>query len=169
MQEFLQRDLDYVIRVNEILWGGVLLALTIAIHGVGMLQTLRTVTALMSGTRGVRARHPAASLAILVLAAWMIILFHLIEVMVWAGFFVWKDAQPSLSSASYHAMLNYCTLQAGYLPQRWRLLEGALGMSGLITFAWSTSILFSVAQNLMQQVLQRQHKPTPGPDDPAGA
>jgi len=42
-------------------------------------------------------------------------------------------------------MLNYTTLQAGYLPQRWRLLEGMLGMAGLLTFAWSTSILFSLA------------------------
>jgi hypothetical protein len=50
--------------------------------------------------------------------------------------------------------LNYTTLAAGYLPQRWRLLEGMLGTAGLLTFAWSTGVLFSLAQNYQEKALQ---------------
>ncbi len=162
MDEFLQRDLAYVTRLDEVLWGGMLLALTIAIHGVGMLLTLRASYALKDRFEQALSQYPAVGLGILILAAWMIILVNLTEVMVWAGFYVWKGAQPNPFSAFYNALLNYTTLQAGYLPLRWRLLEGMLGMAGLLTFAWSTSVLFSLAQKFQEQALliakQRREK-----------
>ena len=163
MDEFLQRDLAYVTRLDEVLWGGLLLALTIAIHGVGMLLTLRASNALKDRSEQARSQHPTLGLGILILAAWMIILVNLTEVMVWAGFYVWKGAQPNPFSAFYNALLNYTTLQAGYLPLRWRLLEGMLGIAGLLTFAWSTSVLFSLAQEFQEKALliarQRREKP----------
>ncbi len=153
MDDFPPRDLAYVIRLGEVLWGGVLLALTIAIHGLGMLFTLFASNALKNRFEQARARYPGVGLGIIIVAAWMIILVNLIEVMVWAGFYVWKGAQPNVFSAFYNALLNYTTLQAGYLPQRWRLLEGMLGISGLLTFAWSTSVLFSLAQEFQEKAL----------------
>jgi hypothetical protein len=112
-------------------------------------------------------------LGILILAAWMIILINLTEVMVWAGFYVWKGAQPNPFSAFYNALLNYTTLQAGYLPLRWRLLEGMLGMAGLLTFAWSTSVLFSLAQKFQEQALliarqRRERRSAVGRATPVG-
>jgi len=65
-------------------------------------------------------------------------------------FFTWKDAQPNASSAFYNALVNYTTLGAGYLPIRWRLLEGMLGMAGLLCFAFSTSAVLALAQRLVQ-------------------
>ena len=153
MEEFLPRDIAYVIRLDEVLWGGMLLAFTVIIHGFGMLLTLRASNALKERFEQARSRYPAVGLGILILAAWIIILVNLTEVMVWAGFYVWKGAQPNAFSAFYNALLNYTTLQAGYLPQRWRLLEGMLGMSGLLTFAWSTSVLFSLAQEFQEKAL----------------
>ncbi len=145
----------YVIKLHELLWGGFLLALTIAIHGFGMLLVLRVTTALRERYRELRARYLAVGLAIVILASWMIILVNLIEVLGWTLFFVAVGAQPDHSSAFYNALLNYTTLQAGYLPTKWRLLEGMLGMSGLLTFAWSTSVLFSLAQEFQETALQR--------------
>ena len=153
MDHFSPRDLEYVIRVDEVVWGGALLAVTIVIHGVGMLLTLRATNAIKDRATEPRSRYPAVAMGILILAAWMIILTNLFEVMVWAGFFVWKEAQPNIFSAFYNALLNYTTLAAGYLPLRWRLLEGMLGMGGLITFAWSTSVLFTLAQEFMELAL----------------
>jgi len=163
--QFPQRDLEYVTRVDEVLWGAVLLAVTIAIHGSGMLFTLRASNGLKDRFEQVILRHRAIGLCILVVAAWMIVLVNLTEIAVWAAFYVWKGAQPNPFSAFYNAMLNYTTLQAGYLPERWRLLEGMLGMAGLLTFAWSTSILFSMAQEFQQKALlrRRREKSPPAP------
>jgi hypothetical protein len=154
MDAFLARDLAYVIRLDEIGWGGVLLALSIAIHIIGTLQILRATLALTQRTQKVRTRFPGIRMGVIILAVWMIVSVHLLEIAVWAGFFVWKDAQPNIFSAFYNAMLNYSTLQAGYLPLRWRLLEGMLGMTGLLTFAWSTATLYSLAAKYIEEALK---------------
>lgn len=153
MIEFPARDLAYVIRLEEVLWGGVLLAITVAIHGIGMFVTLQVSASLKQRIEHIR--FASAKLAVLIVAAWIIVVVNLTEVALWAGFFVWKGAQPNIFSAFYNALLNFTTLQAGYLPLDWRLLEGMLGMAGLITFAWSTGILFSLAQNLLELAIER--------------
>jgi hypothetical protein len=153
MYEFLQRDLDYVIRADEVLWGCLLVAVTLSIHGVGMYYVMRASGVLLARTAKLHARF---GMGVLILVAWMIVVVHLLEVVVWAGFFTWKGAQPNAFSAFYNALVNYTTLGAGYLPLDWRLLEGMLGMAGLLSFAWSTSVLIALAQQLMQRALTQR-------------
>ena len=151
MDTFPARDIAYLIRLDEIGWGCVLLALTIAIHAVVTFQILRLMFVLRKRTDRARSRELGAGIIILTL--WLIVLVHLGEVVIWAVFFVWKDAQPNISSAFYNALLNYTMLQAGYLPLRWRLLEGMLGIAGLLTFAWSTTIFFWSAPKFVQEAM----------------
>jgi hypothetical protein len=155
MNEFLQRDLDYVIRLDEVMWGCLLLAVTIIIHAAGLFFTTRLSAAYLA--RMNRLRHGLGT-ALVVMMVWMIVVLHLTEVAVWAGFFTWKDAQPNVFSAFYNALVNYTTLGAGYLPLRWRLLEGMLGMAGLLSFAFSTSVLVAVAQHILQRALTEHHQ-----------
>ncbi|HTS55307.1 MAG TPA: hypothetical protein VMH26_18715 [Burkholderiales bacterium] len=147
----LKEELHYVISLDEIMWGGLLLAVTIVIHGTGMVLTLRASSALKQLIR--RFEQPAfiLGLCVLIIAVWMIILIDLLEISVWSGFYVWKGAIPNPSRAYYYALVNYCTLNSGYLPLRWRLLEGMLGMAGLLTFAWSTGVIFMLAQEFQNK------------------
>ncbi len=146
MHQFLQQDIDYVIRLDEVLWGCLLLAITVVIHGAGMLRIVRVGTRMLlpAGTR-----LPGFRSAVLILTVLAIVVLHLLEVEIWAAFFTWKGAQPNPSSAFYNALVNYTALGAGYLPIRWRLLEGMLGMAGLLCFAFSTSALLAFAQKLV--------------------
>jgi hypothetical protein len=153
MDQFLQRDLAYVIRLDEVVWGCVLLAVTIAIHATGLFYTTRTSGALLARMK--TTRH-GFGVALVILVVWMIVVLHMIEVVVWAWFFTWKGAQPNGFSAFYNALINYTTLGAGYLPQRWRLLEGILGMAGWISFAFSTGVLVAVAQQIVPTALKEQ-------------
>jgi hypothetical protein len=73
-------------------------------------------------------------------------------------FFVLVGAQPSHSTAFYNALLNYATLQAGYLPMHWQLLEPLLGMAGLLTVAWSTGILYMLAQDFQDTQLRKRRR-----------
>jgi hypothetical protein len=152
MQEFLQRDLDYVMRLDEVIWGCLLLAVTISIHATGLFYTTRMSGELLSRIKKLRYGF---GLAMAIVMVWIIVTLHLLEVAVWAGFFAWKDAQPNIFSAFYNALVNYTTLGAGYLPLRWRLLEGMLGIAGLLSFALSTSVLAAVTHQLMQRDLDR--------------
>ena len=69
-----------------------------------------------------------------------------------------KGVQVNHSTAFYNAMLNYTTLQAGYLPAHWRLLEPLLGMAGLLTVAWSTGILLVLAQDFQETQLRKRRR-----------
>ncbi len=151
-------DLAYVISTEEILWGGALLALTIMIHGLGMVFTLRTCRGLQRWLDRLRSRSMLLSVTVLVVAAWMIVLINVAEISVWAGFYIWRGALENAHAAFYYALVNYTTLDSGYLPQRWRLLEGILAMSGLLTLAWSTGILLVLAQEFQERMLRTDPK-----------
>jgi hypothetical protein len=143
----------YVTSLEEVFWGGLLVAITMTMHAFGMPVILRLQQAWHERLE----REPSFSKGIagLVLASWAILLVHLLEVVVWAAFFVWKGAMPTRSLAYYFALNEYTTVGSAYsLPARWHLLEGMIAMAGLLTFAWSTGILFTLAQDFQEQQVQ---------------
>ncbi len=147
---------DYVISMEEVTWGALLVAITMAIHGGGMFSILTIYESIKER------HHPLESfwggLGLVVLSSLLIIVTNVIEVTVWASFFLLQGAQPNHSISMYHALLNYTTLQADYLPLRWRLLEALLGMAGLLTVAWSTGILYMIAQDFQDTQLNKRRK-----------
>jgi hypothetical protein len=146
----------YVISVDEALWGGLLVAITMAIHGTGMFGILRITDAIKE--RFAPLESFAGGLGLVILSSLLIVATNVIEVIVWAGFFLAQGAQPNHSVSMYNALLNYTTLQAGYLPQRWRLLEALLGMAGLLTVAWSTGILYMLAQDFQDTQMRKRRR-----------
>ena len=55
----------------------------------------------------------------ILVAVWMVLL-HLLEIAVWAAFYVWKDAIADLQSALYFSAVTYTTTGYGdlVLPER---------------------------------------------------
>jgi len=148
------RDLQYVTSLEEIWWGGTLVALTLAMHGFGMIWTMHATNVLKQ--RFARNQSFAMGMGVIILASWMIILVHLLEVMLWAGFFLGRGAMPNASLSYYFALMDYTTLGSNFnLPLRWRLLEGMIAIAGLMTFAWSTGVLLTLAQEFQDQQLKR--------------
>jgi hypothetical protein len=166
----------YVTSIEEIIWGATLVAVTMVVHGFSMLLVLRISGALKQKS------EPNESftwgMSILILASWMILLVHLVEVFAWAGFFEWQDAvsvadgKANSSLCYYFALMDYTTLGCSYnLRERWRLLEGMIAMAGLLTFAWSTGVLLTLAQDFQNKQLlilkqrreKRLHKPAAAP------
>src|SRR5262245_12332261 len=144
----------YTTRFEEGLVGCLLVAITLAMHGFGMLLTLRASNALKE--RFQRYQSFALGMSVIILASWMIIFVHLLEVALWAHFFYWKDAVNSskntISLSFYFALMDYTTLGSNYnLKLHWRLLEGMIAIAGLLTFAWSTGVLLTLAQEFQDQ------------------
>lgn len=146
---------EYVISLREVFWGIALIGFTLIVHAFGMVLTLRASHALgkrigpsagfMRGTR------------ILVVASWLIVLTHICEVMMWAGFFLWRGALPTWSTANYYVLLQYTTVGSEItLTHDWRLLGGMLPMAGMLTFAWSTAELLSLAMAFEESQLVRR-------------
>ena len=143
---------DYVTSIEEVLWGTGLVAVTTAMHGCGMLATLLVSRALGHGSAQQLSFLRGG--AILILASWMIVLVHLLEVLVWAFFFLGTGAMADPSTSYYFALMQYTTVGSNFsLPLRWRLLDGMLPMAALMTFAWSTGVLFMLAQEFQSTQL----------------
>ncbi len=147
----------YVVSIGEVLCGGLLLAATLALHGGGVLVTLRSTGALKQ--RAGPAAAGAAGMGILIVASWMLVLLHMLEVIVWAAFYFWSGAlnaaDANASLAYYFALMEYTTIGSAYnLRLDWRLLEGMNGIAGLLTFAWSTSVLITLAEAFQRERLR---------------
>lgn len=148
--------MSYVTSAEEVLCGVSLVALTMAIHGCGMLVTLMASHAMGHGSA--RRLSFLRGGTILISASWMIVLVHLIEVLVWAAFFLWLNAMPDASTAYYFALMQYTTVGSDItLPLRWRLLGGMLPIAALMAFAWSTGVLFMLAQEFQSTQLAAMH------------
>jgi hypothetical protein len=147
----------YVTSIDEIAWGVTLVAITLVMHGFGMLWTLQFSNAFKQ--RFERTPSFAAGMSGLILTTWLITMVHIVEVMMWAGFFQWKHCFPNYSTASYFAFMEYTTVGSPLnLPQTWRLLEGMIATAGLLGFAWSTGVLMTLAQEFQDQQMQRLNR-----------
>jgi hypothetical protein len=150
---FLQNEPLYVVSIEEILWGGILVAITMGMHGFGMLAVLRVNHAVKHylGSK----KGPLSGLLPVIFASCMITIVHLSEVIVWASFFLWKGSFPNQSMSFYFSLNEYTTVGSKFaLPLQWRLLEGMIATAGLLTFAWSTGVLFSLAKEFQDQWIE---------------
>ena len=143
----------YVVSLEEVCWGCALVAITLAVHGFGMLAVLGVNQKLKNWSES--RTSLVSGLFPVILAGWMIMLVHLSEVLVWAAFFLWKDAFPNASVAYYFALNEYTTVGSKFnLPLNYRLLEGMIGAAGMLTFAWSTGVLFTLAQAFQNRQIE---------------
>ena len=147
---FLQIEPVYVISSEEVFWGALLVAITMAIHTFGMLLVLRINEYLKSKLEKKTGFMPG--LIPIMLASCLILLIHMIEVVIWAIFFYWKNAFPNVSIAYYFALNEYTTVGSKFnLPIQLRLLEGIISCAGLLAFALSTGILFRLATTFLEK------------------
>jgi hypothetical protein len=162
-------EIVYVTGIKEVLWGVLLIAITLGLHGSGMIVTVRTCSAFREHVE--RTRSFALGLGIIILASWLMILCHLLEVMVWALFFYANNAIASTvanpSLCFYFALLDYTTLGCSYnLKFDWRLLEGMISIAGMMTFAWSTAVLLTMAQEFQDRHARRPARRDLSPPEP---
>jgi hypothetical protein len=150
-------DPTYITRIDEVLWGIILVALTLIMHAYGMLLTVNCSDD-FKAKFGQRSFW--AGISNLILASWLIMFVHMLEVLMWSAFFQWKHCFQNFSTATYFTFLEYTTVGSAFnLPLKWRLLEGMIATAGLLGFAWSTGVLYSLAQEFQdQQVLRRKER-----------
>ncbi len=121
-----------------------LTAITVIVHGVGALASGRRVIGLWTARK-----DPPRWLGAEMLMAQLVgalLLLHLAEAIVWAGFYVLVGALPDLETAAYFSLTSYTTVGYGdvVLPAAWRLLGPIEAAVGVLMLGWSTGILVVV-------------------------
>ena len=97
-------------------------------------------------------------------AVFLMMVLHLVEVVIWAVVLVYLGLVPRIPNAMYFCANAYTTLGMGSLDlgEHWHILSPIIAMSGLFTFAWTTSSLVDVVSThtrLLEQLeLERERQ-----------
>jgi hypothetical protein len=124
-----------------------LVAVTVAIHAGGLAALLRS---LMRSHAAPPSRFwPITWL--LIRTTWMLLLIHLVEIAVWALYFLWAGCLPDAESAFYFSGVTYATVGYGdlVLPQPWRMLSPIEGLTGILMCGLSTGFFFAVLNRVI--------------------
>ena len=134
----------------KLLFASGLVAITVIIHAGGLGMALSH--ALHSKERPETRFWPITWLLIRI--AWLLLLFHLCEIAVWALFFWWEKCLPNVESAFYFSGVTYATLGYGdlLLPQEWRLFGPLEALTGNLMVGLSIAFFFAV---VTRKFLQR--------------
>lgn len=94
---------------------------------------------------------------LLVLVFAVVILLSLIEAGIWATFYYARGLFTDFETALYFSLGTYSTIGYGdvVLPQRWRLLGGIEGISGVLLCGLSGAFVFAVLNALYQNRMRR--------------
>jgi len=131
----------------RLIQGIMLLGLTVAIHAAVLGWMLNRFQ------KSIQERPPSGYIALswlLTRIAAITVLAHLLEIAIWAGFYYWKEALPSLETSFYFSSVTYATIGYGdiVLPQPWRVLAAMEGLTGILMCGLSAAFFFAAVNRL---------------------
>jgi hypothetical protein len=98
-------------------------------------------------------------MVLLITAFSAIIILHMIEIAIWAGFYFEKSLFLDFETALYFSTTSYTTIGFGdvVLPRAWRMLGGIEGVTGVLLCGLSTAFVFAIVNAMFQRRLQRRN------------
>ena len=142
--------------------GGFMLVLLVLLHGAGLHGILvfraRNERRLRMGRP-----HIVAALLLFGASVFLMLALHIAEFMIWAFALIRMGLIAHAYDALYFCANAYTTLGYGNvdLGQHWRNIAPIMGISGLFTFAWTTSVLVTVVaghKQLLEQLEEERVK-----------
>jgi hypothetical protein len=131
-----------------------LVSACVTIHGLGMMLGLRWLTGAWP-----RKEHDFGLprlFWILIRVVFGLLLLHLLQITVWAGFYSLKGCFPSFDISFYYSATSYSTVGYGDVvpPANWRVFGAIEAVTGVLMFGWSTGFLFSIVNRLQRHFLK---------------
>src|SRR5215831_4955370 len=141
----------------------VLVALTLSIQCAGMAALIHWARAYFA--QGMYRLGPLRSAVLMVRLTGVIIALHMLQILLWAGFYR-ATCIPSWESSFYFSTASYSTVGSGdlLLPQMWRTLGAIESITGVLMCALSASFLFAIVLRLVE----REARFAPVPPRPGG-
>ena len=123
---------------------------TIFLHALAVSATVHFVR--HARTRGRAGTSVWIDMAIVALVISFAFVAHLLEIAVWAVFFMVCGEFPAFAMACYHSAVNYTTLSYGdiVMTASWRFLGPLEAANGMLLFGVSTALVFAVIQRVVQ-------------------
>jgi len=134
--------------LNEILVAAIIVAVCVLVHVVGLLLMAELLLIRRDRLEQRDARTHHAIIMILVFSG--ILVLHITETIVWAGFYYANSLFSDFETSLYFSLTSYTTIGYGdvLLRQEWRILGAIEGATGILMIGWSTAFLVSVLGKL---------------------
>ncbi len=122
---------------------------TLLIHCIGVAALIHLARARID--RGIKGLSPWRSSILMVRFTTAMIVLHVLEILLWAGFYRGL-CFPSWEACVYFSAASYSTVGYGdvLLPHAWRLLGPVEGIAGVLMSGLSVSLLFVIATRLVE-------------------
>lgn len=120
----------------------ILLTLTVIIHSLWMFGVLKYIRFELDSAVRIVLRNVVIVISM--------ILAHLLEAALFAGFYFVLHAFEDWNTSFYFSLVSYATVGYGdvTLPTEWRLIGGIEGLLGALMVGWSVAVLVAVLQRL---------------------
>jgi hypothetical protein len=141
-------------------WGLSLIALTIAIHAIGMVMIAFALLTIRSwlAKRQLGFHHLAPIVICLVTAAGLLLaIVHGMEAAIWAAAFLWVGAFDSSLDAILYSLDSMATRGASGLTLQgpWRMMGALEAVDGMLLFGISTAFIFALLQAFWSMLSRR--------------
>jgi len=133
--------------MSHFVWAWCLIAICVVTHAIGLTSAVRLLRRQTVSGR----RFWSWTWVFVGLAGWMILL-HVIEIAVFALFYLWQEAMPDLQTALYFSAVTYTTTGYGdvILPSGWRLIGGVEALTGILMCGWSAAFFFAIVSRMFE-------------------
>lgn len=139
---------DSIFNLPALLIGCSALLLCLAMQGSTVVLVM---TVFKSRIRGMAGQNRNVAAHVFFFGAILILLVsHLVQISIWGWFVYLAGILPSSHSSMLLAGSTYTTVGFANdtLPFKWQLLAIIMAVTGLFAFAWSTSIMYALSQQL---------------------
>ena len=163
LPELLARIPDQLKPMAAIGIGALILVLLVLVHGIG-LHGILVFRAHRERSLRMGRPHVIGALLLFGSSVFLMLSLHIVEFVIWAYVLVHMGLIAHVYDALYFCANAYTTLGYGSVDvgQHWRNIAPIMGISGLFTFAWTTSALVGVVaahKKLIEQLLEeREHE-----------
>ena len=127
---------------------------TLLIQNTGMATLIHWIR--VRHTQGMYPLGVVGSCLLMVRFTSVIFVLHLLQILMWAGFYRWR-CFPSWRSAFYFSVSSYSTVGYGgvVLPQAWQTLGPIESVTGVLMCGLSTALLFAIVHRLVEGKITR--------------
>lgn len=126
---------------------GLVIVMTL-VHGLGLVGISKGLR--LKDERLKKKDFGFQALALMCGIALLLFALHLVEIWMFAAFYLAVDAIGSLEEALYYSASAYATLgrTADYFPDEWRLIGAIEALIGFLLIGWSTAFIVNNVEKL---------------------
>ena len=136
---------------SQLIIGAILVTFTVIIHAIALDKLMMI---LRRHAPFIFKNFPKYwKIPVLVITVLGVFLAHIVQIWLWAIFYLAVNVLPNFEEALYFATSTFTTVGFGdiVLEKKWRLLSSFQAANGFILFGWSTAFIFEVMSKLYKE------------------